>query len=171
MATFVLSSNLATAQGNPEDVPVPASVTIDQGLSSDEAEEIKEAALYYYAFWNTGKKEYLDRALSPDFVDNTLPEGRPQGPEGPMFASHNFRKAVPDLRCEVKDLLISGDKVTVRMVFKGTHQGEFLSVKASGKPVEFIAIDILRIQDGKIMEDWHLEDNLTLFQQLGVVNL
>ena len=42
---------------------------------------------------------------------------------------------------------------------------------ATGKPVRFFAIDILRIGGEKIVEDWHLEDNLTLLQQLGVVPL
>jgi predicted ester cyclase len=42
---------------------------------------------------------------------------------------------------------------------------------ATGRPVKFFAIDILRIQGGRIVEDWHLEDNLALLEQLGVVSL
>lgn len=153
------------------EIPVPESITIDGSLSEKEANELKETALYFYAFWNTGKQEYLDRAISEKFIDKTLPKGRPQGPEGPRFASDAFRKAVPDLRCEVKDLLITKDKVTIRMVFKGTHLGMFAGVNPSGKTIEFNAVDVLRIEDGKIIENWHLEDNLTLFQQLGIVKL
>ena len=67
--------------------------------------------------------------------------------------------------------LVSGDKVTARVLFTGTHKGEFMGHPATGKPVKFFAIDILRIRNGKIVEDWHLEDNLTLFEQLGVVSL
>ncbi|MBL1705298.1 ester cyclase, partial [Klebsiella pneumoniae] len=37
------------------------------------------------------------------------------------------------------------------------------------KEINFFAIDILHVKDGKIMEDWHLEDNLTLKQQLGLI--
>lgn len=158
-------------QSHNDDIPVPDRVSIDGGLSTKEANKLKETALYFYAFWNTGKQEYLYRAISENFIDSTLPDGRPQGPEGPRFASEAFRKAVPDLRCEVKDLLITKDKVTIRMVFKGTHLGAFAGVAPSGKPIEFNAIDILRIEDGKIVENWHLEDNLSLFQQLGVVKL
>ena len=39
----------------------------------------------------------------------------------------------------------------------------------SGQPVHFIAIDILRIRNGRITDNWHLEDNLTFLQQIGVV--
>ena len=46
---------------------------------------------------------------------------------------------------------------------------EFMGHPATGKPVRFLAIDVLRIRGGQIVEDWHLEDNLTFLQQLGVV--
>ena len=88
-----------------------------------------------------------------------MPKGRPQGTEGLKFAQ-NFRKVVPDIHCEIEDLLVVGDKVTARLSFTGTH---------NGKNISFSAIDILHVKDGKITEDWHLEDNLTLKQQLGLI--
>ena len=39
----------------------------------------------------------------------------------------------------------------------------------AGQAVDFIATDILRIADGRVVENWHIEDNLTLMQQLGLV--
>jgi len=82
-----------------------------------------------------------------------------------------FEVAVPDLHCTIEDLLVSGDKITARLLFTGTHKGEFMGHPATGKPVKFFAIDILRIRGGKIVEDWHLEDNLNLLEQLGAVSL
>src|SRR6267142_6215339 len=105
------------------------------------------------------------------FVTTRCREGRPQGPKGLLYASQTFRSAVPDLHCTIEDLLVSRDKITARLLFTGTHKGEFMGHPATGKPVKFFAIDILRIRGGKIVEDWHLEDNLTLLQQLGVVSL
>jgi predicted ester cyclase len=63
---------------------------------------------------------------------------------------------------------VVGDKATARLTFTGTHAGTFMGKPATGRPVKFLAIDILRIEHGKIVEDWHLEDNLTFMQQLGV---
>lgn len=90
-----------------------------------------------------------------------MPKGRSQGIEGLKFAAQNFRKVVPDIHCKIEDLLVVGDKVTARLSFSGTH---------NGKKINFFAIDILHVKDGKITEDWHLEDNLTLKQQLGLIN-
>lgn len=167
--TAIISMTASAQELSKKDYPVPGNITIGKNLPAATIKAEKEAALSFYAFWNTGKSAYLDKAVSPDFFDHTLPEGRPQGPSGPLIASENFRKAVPDLVCDVKDILIAGDKVTVRMIFKGTFTGEFMGRKGNGGPVEFFAIDILHIRNGKIFEDWHLEDNLTLMKQLGVV--
>ena len=69
---------------------------------------MQETALYYYAFWNTGRQQYLDKALAPGFVDNTLPKGRPQGPSGPVLASRTFQTRVAD------QLLLSNARVRLR---------------------------------------------------------
>nr|WP_246590777.1 ester cyclase [Paenibacillus sophorae] len=152
-----------------KELPQPKSMTIDPALTTSEAEAIVQTAQRFYAFWNTGNEDFISQAVSPDFIDNTLPKGRPQGPEGLKFASSRFRKVVPDLKCNIEDLLVVGDKVTARLSFTGTDTGGFMGNKPSGKPIHFMAIDILRIKDGKLVEDWHLEDNLTFMQQIGVV--
>ncbi len=152
-----------------KDFPQPKSMTIDPSLDQQKATEMVHAAQRFYAFWNTGNDALIPQTITDNFFDNTLPKGRPQGPKGLTFASSNFRKAVPDLQCNIEDLLVTGDKVTARLSFTGTHKGNFGEKQPTGKAVNFFAIDILRVKDGKIIEDWHLEDNLTLMQQLGVV--
>jgi predicted ester cyclase len=131
------------------------------------------AARRYYAFWNTGDVRYADAALAPDFVDRNLPNGRPQGLEGPVFASKIFRAAVPDLHLEVEEMLIVGDRVIGRLRFSGHFTGTFgngaTARQGDGQAIDFIATDIYRIANGRIAENWHLEDNLTLLQQLEVI--
>jgi len=61
-----------------------------------------KAAKAFYQFWNTGDESLLKAAMAPDFTDHTLPPGRPQGPQGPAFASEHFRAAVPDLGLEIR---------------------------------------------------------------------
>jgi len=152
-------------------LPQPESMTLDRSLSDTDVAQMIRAARLFYAFWDTGNSEYLSAAVENDFRDNTLPEGRPQGRTGLLFASQTFRSAVPDLHCKIEDLLLSGDKVTARLTFTGTHKGEFMGHSGTGRPVNFFAIDILLIRGCKILHDWPLEDNLTLLQQLALVSL
>src|SRR5438132_12902471 len=118
---IALSQAAAQAQGQP--LPQTESTTVDRSLSpADVAQMIKTAHLFY-AFWDTGNAEYASAAVDNDFRDNTLPEGRPQGPKGLLDASQTFRGAVPDLHCKIEDLLVSGDKITARLTFTGTPEG------------------------------------------------
>ena len=166
-----IATTQASTQAQGQSLPQPESMTADRSLSPADAAQMIKTARLFYAFWDTGNAEYASAAVDNDFRDNTFPEGRPQGLKGLLYASQTFRTAVPDLHCTIEDLLVSGDKITARLLFTGTHKGEFMGHPATGKVVRFFAIDILRIRRGKIAEDWHLEDNLTLLEQLGVVSL
>ncbi|MEU8324696.1 ester cyclase [Nonomuraea sp. NPDC048881] len=150
------------------DLVQPKAITVDRSIGDRRAAQEVHLAQKLYTFWNTGEQKYLDAAVSPRFKDNTLPAGRPQGPTGPVFASKNFRAAVPDLTCELADLLVTGDKITARLVFRGHFTGAFNGVQGKGQSVDFNAIDIQHVGADKIIEDWHIEDNATLLSQLGV---
>ncbi|MFF2545274.1 ester cyclase [Kitasatospora sp. NPDC058063] len=146
----------------------PKALTADRSIGARRAAQEVHLAQQLYTFWNTGQQRYLDAAISPRFRDNTLPPGRPQGPAGPTFASKNFRAAVPDLTCELSDVLISGDRITARLVFRGHFTGTFDGVRGQGQNIEFNAIDIQHVGADRITEDWHIEDNATLLAQLGI---
>ncbi len=159
LGTVAIGALMGT-RANAQDIPVPARVVFTTVNAQPGAAQQAElhGALLFYAGWNTGKAIYFRRALAPGFIDHTLPLGRPQGPAGPIFASAQFRKVVPNLRCAVEDVLIAGDEVTVRQRYTGTS--------TRGKPIDFAAIDILRMRNGVIIADWHLEDYATLNRQL-----
>jgi predicted ester cyclase len=125
----------------------------------------------FYDFWNTGDEELLKQAIGGDFTDHTLPPGRPQGPKGPAFASRNFRAAVPDLKVALEKVIVAGDYVTVHMNFTGHFTGTFGHTAGSGQPIDFIATDLLKITNGRITDNWHIEDNLTLLTTMGVAKV
>jgi predicted ester cyclase len=130
-----------------------------------------KAARAFYEFWNTGDDAELKRAIAPNFTDQTLPSGRPQGPQGPAFASRQFRAAVPDLAVLVEKMVVAGDYVTVHMKFTGHFTGRFGQTQGKGQSIEFIATDLLKVENGRITDNWHIEDNLTLLQQMGVAKV
>jgi predicted ester cyclase len=123
----------------------------------------------FYGFWVNGSARLLQQAISPNFFDHALPPGRPQGPAGPAAASQAFLKAVPDLRVAVLQRLVVNDRVVSHLRFTGHFTGTFGDTSGNGQSVDFIATDILKISDGKITDNWHLEDNLTFLRQVGSV--
>lgn len=123
----------------------------------------------FYGFWANGSATLLAQAIGSDFVDHTLPPGRPQGPEGPAAASKGFLAAIPDLKVTVVQRLVVKDRVVSHLRFTGHFTGSFAGSAGVGQAVDFIATDIVRVQHGRITDNWHLEDNLTFLQQIGVV--
>jgi predicted ester cyclase len=134
-------------------------------------ETTMKAVHAFYNFWNTGDEALLRDAIAPNFTDHTLPPGRPQGPEGPAFASRQFRAVVPDLRVTVEKMIVAGDYVTVHMSFTGHFTGRFGQTQGRGQPIPFIATDIIKIENGRITDNWHIEDNLTLLLEMGVAKV
>lgn len=130
-----------------------------------------KAVRAFYDFWNTGDEALLKQALAENFTDRTLPPGRPQGPGGPAFASRQFRAAVPDLKVAVEKVIVAGGYVTVHMSFTGHFSGRFGQTQGKGQPIAFIATDLVRVENGRITDNWHIEDNLTLLQEMGIAKV
>jgi len=80
-----------------------------------------------------------------------------------------FYPAVPDARAEVLDVVAEGDKVVLVDRFGGTHRGEFFGRPGTGDRIEWIAIHIYTVRDGKVLEDAVMTDALAILQQLGLV--
>ena len=81
-----------------------------------------------------------------------------------------LRAAFPDLHFSVDDMIAEADKVVTRYTFSGTHQGEFMNIPATGKPVKIKCIWIHRLAENRIVEgrDWGLTDALGMMHQLGI---
>ena len=69
----------------------------------------------------------------------------------------------------MEDLVISGDRVVGRFVYRGTHTGELMGIPASGNPVEMRSIDIWRAEGGMFAEHWDELNLLEMFQQMGAL--
>jgi len=128
-----------------------------------------KAVRAFYDFWNTGDAAFLKQAIAENFTDRTLPPGRPQGPAGPAAAAKAFLAAVPDLKVVVSQQILARDRVVSHLRFTGHFTGQFEHAKGIGQRVDFIATDILAIQADRITDNWHLEDNLTFLQQIGMI--
>ena len=75
--------------------------------------------------------------------------------------------ALPDLRNVEQDIIAERDIVSVRAVVEGTHKGDLLGIPASGRPVRWDAVDVYRVADGKIAEEWAADDLLAFVYGAG----
>jgi predicted ester cyclase len=146
-------------------------IVVAASIPDAQRDATMKAVRAFYDFWNTGDEALLKEAIASNFTDHTLPPGRPQGPQGLAFASRRFRAAVPDLKVTVEKMIVAGEYVTVHMNFIGHFTGRFGQTQGRGQSVPFIATDLVKIENGRITDNWHIEDNLTLLQEMGVAKV
>lgn len=118
-----------------------------------------------------GKLDLIDDLAAPDVKNHNPMPGFAPGLEGVKQGIRVLREAFPDLEVDINDIIAEGDRVVSRHTVSGTHEGEFMGVPPTGKEIEWDAILIFRIVDGKITDQWIEQDRLSLMAQLGLVDL
>jgi predicted ester cyclase len=78
----------------------------------------------------------------------------------------NFANSIPDLKFDIKEVLLAGDRVVVRGEVTGTPAGELFGAPHTGKSFRIMAIDIQTIRDGKVAKTYHMENWLSALGQL-----
>jgi predicted ester cyclase len=117
---------------------------------------------------NQHKAEVFDELIAPTYVNHNLPIPVP-GAEGFKRVVGLFQNAFPDFHVDVAEVISEGDLVASRGYFTGTHQRDFQGIAPTGKSVKVAYIDIWRVEDGKLVENWVNLDMMGMMQQLGVV--
>jgi steroid delta-isomerase-like uncharacterized protein len=109
----------------------------------------------------------LDELHVPDFVFHAASRTI-QGREPFKQFISMFLTAFPDLHVTIEDMIGEGDRVVVRFTYRGTHKGDLMGIPPTGKQVAVTGISIMRVANGKFLEEWI---NTDLMQQLGVVSV
>ena len=108
---------------------------------------------YFNEVWNNGNLEILNELLSEDYINHTpsTPDP-PPGPEGLKPIVKAIRRGFPDLHYEIKDIIITDERVVSRVLMTGTQTDSLFNIPPSGKRVEVNQINIEKIKNGKIVE-------------------
>jgi len=115
---------------------------------------IELARKYLEDVWNAKKRDQIDVLLADDFIDYHYPPEYPRGPEGAKMWFDYVTSALPDINCGIEDIIADGDKVVVRYILSGTHEGELAGIPATNKKVAVPAVSIYYMAEGKIKECW-----------------
>ena len=129
-------------------------------------EETRAIARQFYEHAASGARD--DELIAADVVYHGPPMlGEISGREGLKQILGVFRTAFPGFETTIDGLVTEGDCVAVRHTHRATQTGEFAGIPPTGKAVEVAGIEVLRVRDGQIIEFWHMDDFLSLMQQLG----
>jgi steroid delta-isomerase-like uncharacterized protein len=121
-------------------------------------------ARFYDEVLNAQRLDLLEEIVADDFTEHGTP---------PIAGRDGFRAFVtgivggfPDVRLDVDDWIVEGDRVVARVSVRGTHRGEALGMPPTGRSVSWTAIHIWRIAAGRLAERWSEANVLGLMEQL-----
>ena len=117
-----------------------------------------------------GDLDAANKLLAPNFTLH-VPLPCSPGIQGINDVILACRAAFEDLNVTVEDMVAEGDKVAVRFTAHGTHNGAFMGLPPTGKPIAMTGMEIFRIENGRIAELWGEANLLGLMQQLGILPL
>jgi steroid delta-isomerase-like uncharacterized protein len=136
------------------------------------SKEANAAALSKFAeAVNTGSYQLFRDVVASDCVDHDPAPGQVPGPDGYQSLFTEMRRAFPDMRVELAELVADEEAIAFAYTFTGTHDGTLMGIAPTGKKVKPRGLQISKFRDSKMVERWGSSDQLGMLQQLGVSTL
>ena len=128
-------------------------------------ENKKKTRQFYTEVMGKGNLAVLDDFIAPNFVDHQPAPGQEPGAAGVKQFVTAVRNAISGLQVTVEHLVAEGDMVMAHVACRGKHTGELMGIPPSGKDIVMRVSDLVRIENGKAVERWGVEDMSGLMPQ------
>src|ERR1700674_2465313 len=115
--------------------------------------------------FNQGNLAVVDELVAPGAREHQ--RGAKDGIDGTKGTINYLRSAVPDFKITIDEVVVSGDKVWARQKGGGTNLGSFAGHPPTGIKGCTGVLDLVRIEDAKVVEHWGVPDQLGMMLQLG----
>ena len=122
---------------------------------------------YMQEVWDERNPTAVERFVDPSFRRHISPTLPPLNTQEQVVRLKGLRTAFPDVTLELADVAVSGDVVAFRSTLRGTHRGELLGIPPTGKQVTVGLVDMWRVLNGRVVEQWGGPDMFDLLRQLG----
>jgi len=120
----------------------------------------------YHEIWSNGKIEELDKIVAPNFQGHFIGGFEYDGIDVAKNSVLETKKAFPDWKEEIVDIIVQEDKVVTRYHSTGTQLGSWDGIDSIGNKVDIYEASIYRLENGKIVEQWGFWDEINLKKQM-----
>jgi predicted ester cyclase len=121
---------------------------------------------YLQMAWGSRDPQGAAQFLHPNYRRHLSPLLDPIGKEGQVRRVLDFQAAFGEIRFQINDVVVDGDRFAFRSTLEGVHSGTFAGIRPTGRRVAVTLLDIMRIEDGLIVEQWGGPDMHDLMWQL-----
>lgn len=127
---------------------------------------------WFEELWNQRQESIIDELMHDQADVYGLP-GKGNLPIRGRDAFRDFYRAFsgafPDAHVDLQNTIAEGQRVAAQCRVTGTHRGDQLGVRATGKPVEFWGVVVVDVEDGLITRGWNAFDFSQLYQDIGIL--
>lgn len=127
----------------------------------------KTVVFRWLAAGDAGDLDAFDELLHPDAVVHAPAGLSTTRVEDEKAVWRDALAAMPDIRHEVREVVVDGDVEMARVVVTGTLTTDFAGVQGSGRPFRIDQAVITHLSDGKVSEAWEIADIAALRAQVS----
>lgn len=119
---------------------------------------------------NAHESAKFAETFAPDGVSISYGFGESKGREAIASDIQKFFDGFPDFKIADTNIFAKGELVVLEWVMTGTHKGEFMGIKPTGKPVGIRGATVLWMTpDGMVKQEHRYMDGSTIMAQLGQI--
>jgi predicted ester cyclase len=123
---------------------------------------------YYRRVVGDGHLGEIPDYIGSTYVDHNAPPGSLLGPALVELHLRAIRETFPDFVLNTHEVVADNDWVALRVTGEGTHLGEWLGIKPTGKRIQLRGINLDRVQAGRIVEHWGEANTIGMLMQMGL---
>ena len=137
-------------------------------MSSETESVNRDAVEQSFEMINSGDVDSLDEVVAEDVELRYSGATDQTGIGAYKEYMQSLHDGFSDLEIEIQDYVVDDDTVVVHMIISGTHDGEFQGIEPTGNSFESVGMNLMKLEDGKIVEAVNIWDNLSFLEQLEV---
>jgi steroid delta-isomerase-like uncharacterized protein len=130
-----------------------------------EKEDVKKAALAVSLAIQDGRWKDLDNLLDKDFTYTG--DGFVFTKDEYMGFMQDMTTAFTGLKMQFPSVMVDGDVAAIRFISTAVNTGSFMGAPANKKNLEVHGINMRRVKDGRVMQEWQTTDLLGVMRQIG----
>jgi steroid delta-isomerase-like uncharacterized protein len=119
--------------------------------------------------FNKGNMDVVEKYMAENMIDHNPRPNQEPGMQGFIKSVTEMREAMPDMKTEIVHLFADGDLVVIHNRVTATNTGSMMGMPPTGKRVDIGGADIVRFDNGKMVEHWGYYEQQKMMQQLGLM--
>lgn len=124
---------------------------------------------FYEAVVSTGDVDRVHEFVAADCVETDGLTRVESGVDGMMEHVRGVRGVYPDLRITVDRQIAEGEWVASVITARGTHKGDWIGIRPTGRPLVFTGVNVDRLVDGRIVEHGGAANMLLPLLEAGAI--